>query len=136
MHHSRTPDRSRPIPTVTTLWVPETVFTAVDLLNRHRPVPGMSTGGAAADRSNVLRASGLDGAVHPIRHHQGDRDPRPAPPTGRAATSVAAGHPGKYEPMFLPVDLPRPLTGSARRRTAVTDTRWIPAPSPAPPPPR
>jgi len=29
----------------------------------------------------------LDGAAHPIRHDQGDRDPRPAPPTGRAATT-------------------------------------------------
>ncbi|HWI00269.1 MAG TPA: hypothetical protein VNT27_08050, partial [Propionibacteriaceae bacterium] len=27
--------------------------------------------------------------LHPIRHQQGDRDPRPAPPAGRAATTHA-----------------------------------------------
>jgi hypothetical protein len=35
------------------------------------------------------RAPGLDGAGHPIRDQQGDRDPRPAPPAGRAATTHA-----------------------------------------------
>jgi hypothetical protein len=47
---------------------------------------------------------------HPIRHQQGDRDPRPAPPAGRAATTHDT-----------PVDeLDRP-TRDRRPRAATTD---------------
>ena len=38
-------------------------------------------GGAAADLPDDLPTSGLDSTAHPVRLHEGDRDPRPAPPT-------------------------------------------------------
>ena len=45
---------------------------------------------AAADLPDVLQAPGLDRAAHPVRHHQGHRDPGPAPPARRAPTTHAA----------------------------------------------
>jgi hypothetical protein len=70
---------------------------------------------------------GVDGAVHPIRHHQGNRDPRPAPPTGRAATTHAT--------VADELDRPGMITGLSRllpvrRRlgmlvTPSTILRWL-----------
>src|SRR3954451_24131051 len=50
----------------------------------------MIPGGAAADLPDVLQAPGLDRAAHPIRDHQGHRDPGPAPPARRAPTTHTA----------------------------------------------
>ncbi len=51
--------------------------------------PTQSVGGIATDLRDVLQAPGLAGAAYPIRHHQGDRDPRPASPARRAPTTHA-----------------------------------------------
>jgi putative transposase len=48
--------------------------------------PARSTGGADVDLPDVRNAVALDRAAHPLRHRQRDRNPRPAPPTDRAAT--------------------------------------------------
>jgi hypothetical protein len=45
---------------------------------------------AAADLPDVLQDPELDGPAHPIRRHQGSRDPGPAPPARRASTAYTA----------------------------------------------